>query len=134
MTCKPLFPHSALSRLSPSPAACVCCPGPVGLHTTFKNLYFYDILLFIMRTDFVLGYLILPFLLVLSVFGAPASIGASSENTLRRRTTPVFPDQPPSCPICAKVSAANILSKGDQRNARTPSFNNSGLYLGSHFP
>ncbi|KAF9444893.1 hypothetical protein P691DRAFT_735810 [Macrolepiota fuliginosa MF-IS2] len=63
-----------------------------------------------MRTNLVLSCLVLPLLLVLSVvlsvLGVPTSIEGRretvSENSSQRRTTPFFPDQPPSCPICAQ--------------------------------
>lgn len=66
-----------------------------------------------MRYDPVLAYLVLPFLLVVSVLGVPTSDegrgGRGSESMLQMRTTPFFPDQPPSCPICAQVSTRRIL-------------------------
>lgn len=68
-----------------------------------------------MRIDLLLGYLILPFILVLSVLGVPTSIevtrGDVIHDPLKKRTTPFFPDQPPSCPICAKVGSPDPYSE-----------------------
>jgi hypothetical protein len=68
-------------------------------------------------TSYLFGFYLLPFLLVLSVLGVPTptvqlareSGGTATYSALQRRTTPFFPDQPPSCPICAKVSVVQIL-------------------------
>lgn len=69
-----------------------------------------------------MGYLILPFILVLSVLGVPTSIEVTREDVihdpLQKRTTPFFPDQPPSCPICAKVGSPDRILSGRNRKAR----------------
>ncbi|EKM78428.1 hypothetical protein AGABI1DRAFT_114712 [Agaricus bisporus var. burnettii JB137-S8] len=59
-----------------------------------------------MRSCLQLSCFIFPFILVLSVLGVPTSVGVVRGNnvhdSIQGRTTPSFPDQPPSCPICAK--------------------------------